>query len=304
MDNMDNTAQNKFNLNFKIDDNVSVNQNELTLYNYDFLGNKSVCDITYVDGVRVLSYTIPATLPLSQFLSKQLYKGEFLSIISNILKQLLYFEGNDMALKKVMLNTKYMYIELYNLDVQLIYMPVEKNFADCNVCEFIQKFIEKVRFADMQCVSCVDQILSYLDSRMMFSLKDFYNFILELQKDNILNDDKDSGDGETTVLNQIQYKNIVPYLVRLRTNELVPIDKSPFTVGKSPDNNYQIVDNKRISRQHCSLKISNGECYIKDNDSTNKTYVNGKVIQPGFDVMLSNDDYIRMADEEFKYWVR
>ncbi len=304
MDNMDNTAQNKFNLNFKIDDNVSVNQNELTLYNYDFLGNKSVCDITYVDGVRVLSYTIPATLPLSQFLAKQLYKGEFLSIISNILKQLLYFEGNDMALKKAMLNTKYMYIELYNLDVQLIYMPVEKNFTDCNVCEFIQKFIEKVRFADMQCVSCVDQILSYLDSRMMFSLKDFYNFILELQKDNILNDDKDSGDGETTVLNQIQYKNIVPYLVRLRTNELVPIDKSPFTVGKSPDNSYQIVDNKRISRQHCSLKISNGECYIKDNGSTNKTYVNGKVIQPGFDVMLNNDDYIRMADEEFKYWVR
>lgn len=32
--------------------------------------------------------------------------------------------------------------------------------------------------------------------------------------------------------------------------------------------------------------------------------MNGKMIQPGFDVMLKNDDYIRMGDEEFKYWVR
>ena len=43
---------------------------------------------------------------------------------------------------------------------------------------------------------------------------------------------------------------------------------------------------------------------MENENSTNHTYVNGKMIQPGFDVMLKNDDYIRMGDEEFKYWVR
>ncbi|MBE5944363.1 MAG: FHA domain-containing protein [Lachnospiraceae bacterium] len=295
---------NTFTINFKLEDNINVNQSEFTLFNYDFLGNRSVCDVAIVDGVRVLSYKVPGTLPLDQFLSKQLYKGEFLTILSNILKQLLYFEGNDMPLKKVLLNTKHMYIELYNLDVQLLYMPIEKNFADCNICEFIQDFIKDIRFVDMQCVACVDQILAYLDSRMMFSLKDFYNFVLALENENMMAEDDYYADGETTVLSQMQYKNIVPYLVRLRTNELVPIDKNVFTVGKSSENNYQIIENKKVSRHHCTFKISNGECYIRDNDSTNKTYVNGNVIQPGFDVMLKNDDYIRMADEEFKYWVR
>lgn len=294
----------EFNLNFRIDEGTAVKQDEYELFNYEFVGNRTTCMVSVLDGVNVLSYTIPATLPLSKFLKKQLYKAEFLSIISNILKQLIYFEENDMPLKKVLLNTKYMYIELSNLDIQLIYMPLEKNFADCNICEFIQKFIAKVRFADMQCVSCVDEILHYLDSRMMFSLKDFYKFILAMEKDVIDKDVEDNGEGETTVLQQMQYNNIVPYLVRVRTNELIPIEKTEFLVGKSPDCDYQVVDNKRVSRKHCTFIISNGECYIRDNNSTNHTYVNGKLIQPEFDVMLGNDDYIRLGDEEFKYWVR
>lgn len=294
----------EFNLNFRVDNAAAVNQDELKLFNYEFVGNRATCQLADVDGVRVLSYNIPATLPLSQFLRKQLYKAEFLSILSNIMNQLMYFEENQMPLKKVLLNTKYMYIELSNLDIQLVYMPIEKQFADCNICEFVQNFIAKARFADMQCVSCVEEILHYLDSRMMFSLREFYNFILELEKDVIERDVEDNEEGETSVLRQMQYNNIVPYLVRVRTNELIPIEKKQFVVGKSSDCDYQVSDNKKISRRHCTFRISNGECYICDNESTNHTYVNGKLIQSNFDVMLNNDDYIRMADEEFKYWVR
>ena len=155
----------EFNLNFRIEDTVIVNQTEMEGFNALFLGNQSTCQQSVVDGTRVLAYKIPATLPLSQFLKKQLYKGEFLAILSNIMNQLLYFEDRNMPIKKVLLNTKYMYIELSNLHVQLLYMPIEKDFADCNVCEFVQNFISKIRFADMQCVNCVDQILHYLDSR-------------------------------------------------------------------------------------------------------------------------------------------
>ena len=257
----------EFNLNFRIEDTVIVNQTEMEGFNAFFLGNQSTCQQSVVEGVRVLSYKIPATLPLGQFLKKQLYKGEFLSILSNILNQLLCF-------------------------------------TDCNVCEFVQNFISKIRFADMQCVNCVDQILHYLDSRLMFSLREFYTFIIELQKEDILKDDIDLGEGETTVLQQMSYNNITPYLVRSRTNALIPIEKTEFLVGKSSECDYQIPDNRKVSRKHCSFRISNGECYIRDENSTNHTYVNGKMIQPGFDVMLKNDDYIRMGDEEFKYWVR
>ena len=61
---------------------------------------------------------------------------------------------------------------------------------------------------------------------------------------------------------------------------------------------------KKVSRKHAIFRISNGECYVRDNASTNHTFINGQLLQPGVEVMLSNDDNIRMGDEEFKYWVR
>ena len=75
-------------------------------------------------------------------------------------------------------------------------------------------------------------------------------------------------------------------------------------VGKSADSNYQIIDNKKVSRRHAIFRISNGECYVRDNDSTNHTFVNGKLLQPGVEIILSNDDYIRLGDEEFRFWIR
>ena len=309
---MDDTRENKsndeFTLNFKLEEDVPVDQYEMTMYNYEFVGNLTTCQVVAVDGVRALQFKIPATLPFEQFLRKQLYKGEFLSILSNILNQLLYFKENKMSLNKLLLNIHYMYIELSTLDIQLIFMPVDKKFADCNVTEFIQTFISKVRFANMDCVECVEKILKFLDSKLMFDLADFYNYILSLEKEDILEDEEDENApvaGGTSILaTSSNYENPVPYLVRLRTNELIPILHKEFLVGKSVDANYQITDNKKVSRKHATFRISNGECYVRDNDSTNHTFINGKLIQPGIEIMLKNDDYIRLGDEEFRYWVR
>ncbi len=306
MENTDNQiSYDEFVLNFRVEENVPVDQYEMNMYNYEFVGNRTTCSLVTVDGVQVLQYKIPATLPLEQFLRKQLYKGEFLSILSNILNQLLFFEENKMPSRKILLNIEYMYIELSTLDIQLIYMPINKRFADCNITKFIQTFISKVRFANMECVECVEKILQYLDSKLMFDLADFYHFILSLEEETILEDEKDESESSTTVLaTSANYNNPIPYLVRIKTNELIPIIKSEFMVGKSAEADYQITDNRKVSRRHATFRISNGECYVRDNHSTNHTFINGKLIQPEFEIMLSNDDYIRMGDEEFKYWVR
>lgn len=307
MSQQEDTSYENFTLNFRIDEQVPVNQYELDTYNAGIMveneANKACCMVGMLDGVRVLSYNIPATLPLSQFMRKKLYKGEFLEILSNIAGKLIYFDEHNMPIKKVLLNTKYMYIELSTLEVQLVYMPINKHFEDSNVCEFIQALIEKLRFADINSATCVEQILNYLDSRMMFSLSEFYNYIIQLQQEDMMKDDA-AGEEDTTVLSSMQYRNIVPHLVRERTKALITIEKSEFSIGKSMECDYVVEDNRKISRRHCTLIVRNGECYIRDDNSTNHTYVNGKLIQPGFEVMLNDDDYIRMADEEFKYWVK
>ena len=301
----ENSSYDEFTLNFKLDDNVEIDQREMDLFNYEFVGNRVTCEETEINGIRALQYTVPATLPIEPFLTKQLYKPEFLAILSNILNQLMYFDENDMPLSKLFLDFKYMYIELSTMNVQLIYMPVKKVFPSVNVTNFIEDLIRKVRFSDLECVELVDNILAYLDSRLMFNLADFYNFILTLQAREMIESDKAADESGTTVLvNSSEYENPIPYLVRIRTNELIPVLKNNFVVGKSHEADYQISDNRKVSRKHAYFRISNGECYIKDNNSTNHTFVNGKLLQPNVEVMLSNNDYIRFGDEEFKYWVR
>ena len=300
-----NRSYDEFTLNFKLEEDVPIDQFEMTMYNYEFVGNRTKCTCVAIDGVRALQFKVPATLPLEQFLRKQLYKGEFLSILSNILNQLIYFNENNMPLNKLLLNIHYMYIELSTLDIQLLYMPVNKKFADCNVTEFIQEFISKVRFANMASVECVDQILKYLDSKLMFNLEEFYQYILSMEQKTILEDEGDKMVEEPVVQTTSEtYSNPVPYLVRIKTNELIPILHKEFMVGKSVNCDYQIIDNKKVSRKHAIFRISNGECYVRDNASTNHTFINGQLLQPGVEIMLSNDDNIRMGDEEFKYWVK
>jgi pSer/pThr/pTyr-binding forkhead associated (FHA) protein len=158
----------------------------------------------------------------------------------------------------------------------------------------------------MESVECVDQILRYLDSKLMFNLEEFYQYILSLEQQSITEDENTtSNEGHTAMLATSEnYNNPVPYLVRVKTNELIPILHKEFMVGKSVNCDYQITDNKKVSRKHAIFRISNGECYVRDNDSTNHTFINGQLIQPGVEIMLSNDDYIRLGDEEFRYWVR
>ena len=293
---------NEFTLNFKVDKGIELNREELDIFNTEFAGNKVTCKCNSSENYIVLTYVIPATLPLEQFLNKQLYRGELLDILSNIVNQLIFLENNEMSNNKVMLNMRYMYIELSNMNVQLLYMPVEKKFADRSISEFFQLLINKVRYAEITCVNCVEQIMDYIDNNNL-NLAEFYDFLQRLKNDSVVAEDDKSLEEGTTILKTKQNDNIIPYLLKLSTNEMIPINKDSFKIGKSFESDYQILDNRRVSRKHCTIKIKEGICYIRDNESTNHTYVNGVQIESNILYPIKSNDYIRMADEEFKFWM-
>ena len=91
-------------------------------------------------------------------------------------------------------------------------------------------------------------------------------------------------------------------LRRERTGEIINIIGSAFKIGRSNTaDNYVITDNRSISRSHATLLIRNDICYIVDNHSLNKTFVNGAMIAPGAEHMLVNGDNIRLYNERFVY---
>ena len=97
----------------------------------------------------------------------------------------------------------------------------------------------------------------------------------------------------------------VPHLVRVKTGEIINITKSEFSIGKSESKaDYTITDNTAVSRVHCIIVQKNGVNYIKDNNSTNHTYLDGVELEPGKEVLLKNKTTVKMGDEEFTFLLR
>lgn len=97
----------------------------------------------------------------------------------------------------------------------------------------------------------------------------------------------------------------IPHIVRKKTGEVINITKSEFAIGKSKTKaDYAVEDNTAISRVHCIIVQKDGVNYIKDNNSTNHTYINGVELQPGKEVLLKNKTMIQLGDEEFTFLLR
>ena len=92
MEDLNNQSYDEFTLNFKLEEDVPIDQFEMTMYNYEFVGNRTKCTCVAIDGVRALQFKVPATLPLEQFLRKQLYKGEFF-----LLTIVMTFDASEIA---------------------------------------------------------------------------------------------------------------------------------------------------------------------------------------------------------------
>lgn len=93
-----------------------------------------------------------------------------------------------------------------------------------------------------------------------------------------------------------------PYLIRVNTDERIMINKATFKIGKATRGvDYTISGNGAVSRQHAVIIQKSGVYYIKDNKSTNHTYVNGKIIMEGVEEILTHDSVIKLGDEEFRF---
>lgn len=61
------------------------------------------------------------------------------------------------------------------------------------------------------------------------------------------------------------------------------------------------IDDKSISKSHAKLTLSAGEVHIVDLHSTNKTIVNGNILQPDAPQLLKNNDQIVVGNIIFKF---
>ena len=91
-------------------------------------------------------------------------------------------------------------------------------------------------------------------------------------------------------------------MIRTKTGEKITLPESEFIIGKSANNaNYVVADNSAVSRVHCTIYKNKGAYFVRDERSTNSTFVNGEQVLPGMDHVLINNCKLVLGDEEFTY---
>lgn len=92
----------------------------------------------------------------------------------------------------------------------------------------------------------------------------------------------------------------MPYIVRVNTGERVMINKAVFKIGKAGRGvDYHVGGNGAISKVHIIICQREDGCYLKDNKTTNGTYLNGQRLDDNGEMKLSNDAMISIGGEDF-----
>ena len=81
-------------------------------------------------------------------------------------------------------------------------------------------------------------------------------------------------------------------------NIIIDSDDCPCLLGRSGIGREYFQYDPRVSNEHCYIMFSEGEWYIKDNNSTNGTRKNRIPIQPQVEVNIKNGDLIKLGKSE------
>lgn len=93
-----------------------------------------------------------------------------------------------------------------------------------------------------------------------------------------------------------------PYLLRKRGGEKIPLTKPIFRVGRDIElNDYAVTDNVYVGHSHCHIVFRDGAYFVVDDNSKNRTSVNGAAAPPGREVRLTHGCKLSVANEEFEF---
>ena len=166
---------------YKLDESMTLNQEEIKIYNVPFAGNTNTCKETFVKGERILEYCIEGDLTMEQLIGKPIFRDELVEYLYSISRQMVSMVHNGLKLGKIVFDLKYMYVRLNDFSVQLIFLPFDNQSDMTGVEEFIRSFLSVLVYAHTPAIECANQIIEYLNGHKEFNAIQFNLFIRELR---------------------------------------------------------------------------------------------------------------------------
>lgn len=299
-----------------------INETELSQ-----LARIKPCGIMYVTKTKKdsVTYTCPANINLTDRLKKAVSKYDFFFMMEQIVIMVQDVYNNGLNVNSVRFNMDDVYINEMTKEMYFIYFPIVGGQESADIVGFIENIIYTM-------TPVINEDTNYI-SRFMYYVRSFHGFngnaiekyisreeravvnvlknkAVTMQQQIMQQVMQGSMDG-TTVLSddgisvqQIQQMQPVNYhfasLTRQVTGEKIELGKPSFVLGKNPEkSDYAVADNTNISRVHAVITTRNGRYYVMDQNSTNGTFINGRIIKAGQETEILPGDCLMLANEEF-----
>ena len=295
------------------------------------------CGIMHVTKTKKDSviYTCPANINLTDRLKKAISKYDFFFMIEQIVIMVEDVYNNGLNVNSVRFNMDDVYINEMTKEIYFIYFPIVGGQESADIVGFIENIIYTMTPVINEDTNYISRFMYYVRSFHGFNGNAIEKYISREERAvvNVLKNKavtmqqqimqqqtmqqqimqqvmQGSMDG-TTVLSddgisvqQIQQMQPVNYhfasLTRQVTGEKIELGKPSFVLGKNPEkSDYAVADNTNISRVHAVITMRNGRYYVMDQNSTNGTFINGRIIKAGQETEILPGDCLMLANEEF-----
>ena len=303
-----------------------INETELSQ-----LARIKPCGIMHVTKTKKDSviYTCPANINLTDRLKKAISKYDFFFMIEQIVIMVEDVYNNGLNVNSVRFNMDDVYINEMTKEMYFIYFPIVGGQESADIVGFIENIIYTM-------TPVINEDTNYI-SRFMYYVRSFHGFngnaiekyisreeravvnvlknkavtMQQTMQQQIMQQVMQGSMDGTTVLSddgisvqQIQQMQPVNYhfasLTRQVTGEKIELGKPSFVLGKNPEkSDYAVADNTNISRGHAVITTRNGRYYVMDQNSTNGTFINGRIIKAGQETEILPGDCLMLANEEF-----
>ena len=303
-----------------------INETELSQ-----LARIKPCGIMHVTKTKKDSviYTCPANINLTDRLKKAISKYDFFFMIEQIVIMVEDVYNNGLNVNSVRFNMDDVYINEMTKEMYFIYFPIVGGQESADIVGFIENIIYTM-------TPVINEDTNYI-SRFMYYVRSFHGFngnaiekyisreeravvnvlknkavtMQQTMQQQIMQQVMQGSMDGTTVLSddgisvqQIQQMQPVNYhfasLTRQVTGEKIELGKPSFVLGKNPEkSDYTVAGNTNISRVHAVITTRNGRYYVMDQNSTNGTFINGRIIKAGQETEILPGDCLMLANEEF-----
>lgn len=285
---------------------------------------------------RKLIYTAPAGISLEQYIKKNMSIHKFYSILAQVVEITKIVERYHFYLHNLVMESKLIYLKELTGELFFIYEPVKSKSNTVNVFGFLLELVSAIKTEDRKLKEECEETIHFLEDTEHYRINEIEQFIArrypqiyqQIIRSSVEEADTMSGDGirhlkqeEGTVLLELEEEGTMllmeeegtvllnrqnmesAHIKRRKSGQIMDICKKEFCIGKDTSSDFMITDNPAISRRHATITNYSGDYLLTDQNSKNHTYVNGVPVLSGSGTPLHSGDIIRLADEEFEFYL-